>query len=165
MATRIEYLIDESQWEPRERISVVARVLQGLAPSVTSAETDIPWSRSSTWPPEVRDAANVLIEAYVPWEKRDRAYMRTRFQAVDEKTRAAFVAVAPYAYDCTMSDQDELASLADEGTSLVMCLTEDEAGAVRRVLGSDRLVTLAEWRIRYPRPSLWARLKAFVGGG
>ena len=109
LATRNDYLIDEGQWEPSELISVVARVLQGLASSVTLAETDIPWSRSPTWPPEVRDAASVLIEAYVPLEKRDKTYMQTGVQAVNEKTQGAFVAVAPYAYDCTLwADGDEL---------------------------------------------------------
>ena len=46
-----------------------------------------------------------------------------------------------------------------------MCLTEDEARAVRRILGSDRLFTLTEWRLRYPRRSLWTRLRKFADRG
>jgi hypothetical protein len=95
VAARTEYLIDEGDWEPSQLVSVVALVLEQVAASVTSAESDIPWSQSSKWPAATKDAASVLVEAYVGPNNRDKAYMQTGVQVVDDRTRAAFVAFAP----------------------------------------------------------------------
>ena len=164
MAVRSEYVIDEAQWEPDELMAVTSRVLQALMPSVAEAETDLPWERSASWPEDVREAATVLMAAYIPFDKRGKPYMRIRVQAVDDQTRGAFVAVAPYAFDCTLWAEDgELATLADEGKSLVMSLTVDEADRVRKAMGAGNLITLAEWRARFPRVTRRQRMRNIFG--
>lgn len=117
------------------------------------AETDIPWHKHDGWPSEVADAARLLRDRFVREGKRHEEYLQTGVQDVDGSTRRAFTTFAPFAYDFTLwGEEGELASINDEGDSLVVFLTPAEADELRSTLGHDRVVSLQEWRDRHPGP-------------
>lgn len=161
MPARLEYLIDEAGWDVASTLAAVRQALEVVKPSVVRAETDIPWHKRDQWPPEVTDAALLLRDRYAR-DARHEDYQQTGVQLVDEDARDAFTIFAPYAYDCTLWGPDgELASVNDEGTSLVLSLTEDERDRLRSALGPERVFSAAEWRARHSSRfgRLWQRLQ------
>jgi hypothetical protein len=113
--------------------------------AATKYETDIPID-DADWPVEVAAAAGVLRRIAKRVEKG--GYAQTGIvRAGDEKTWAAFVTFAPWAYDAGVwGDAGELVSLADEGRSIAARLDEAQLEAVGRVIGAARLVPEKEWR-------------------
>lgn len=157
MAARSEYVVDDSGWDKPARQAAIRQTLDLVVPAIVTAETDIPWHKHQQWPSDVAAAAGLLRERYVPSKRRDKDYLQTGVQDVDEATRQAFATFAPYAYDCTLWSKDgDLASVNDEGDSLVIHLTETEVEHLRSALGSNRVFSLRQWRERHP--STTARL-------
>ncbi len=151
MTLRSEYVIDDAGWDKQGRQAAVLTTLAAVAHAVTKAETDIPWHKHAEWPPEARAAAVLLRDRFISHRKQDEDYLQTGVQRVDEPARQAFTTFAAFAYDCTLwSDEGELASVNDEGDSLVIFLTPDEADELRATLGHDRVVSAEEWRDRHP---------------
>ena len=85
-------------------------------------------------------------------DQRTRDYMMTEVQPLtDEQARHDFVIFGPYAYDATLwAEGYSLASLADEGTSFVVSLTDEDRNALEHDVGLGRVVTLHDWRERHP---------------
>lgn len=157
MTSRSEYVVDDAGWDKRARQDAIRRTLDLVLPSVVRAETDIPWHKHQEWPSEVVDAARLLRDRYIDSAGQHEQYLQTGVQAVDDASRQAFATFAPYAYDCTLwGDEGDLASVNDEGDSLVVFLTITEADHLRGALGPDRVFSLQEWRER--NPSATARL-------
>ena len=149
--------MDDSGWDKQARQAAVRRTLDLVAVAIARAETDIPWHKHLEWPTDVADAARLLRDRYVKSSQQAGEYLQTGVQAVDNATRRAFVAFAPYAYDCTLwSDEGDLASINDEGDSLIVFLTDAEAEHLRDEWGPDRVFSVQEWRER--NPSTTARL-------
>lgn len=147
-----EYVLDDEGWDEATRLAATRDALALVAPAATTAETDIPWHRHDHWPTEVTQAAQRLRDRFVREDKRARDYMQTGVKCLtDDQARHDFVTFAPYAYDSTIwADGDILASLADEGTSLVVSLTDEQREGLERAVGLGRVVTLQEWRERHP---------------
>lgn len=151
VAARSEYVIDDSGWDRKARQAAVRQTLDLVVAVMARAETDIPWHNREQWPPDVADAARLLRDRYVTRKKQDDEYLQTGVQAVDDESRRAFATFAPYAYDCTLwSDEGDLASVNDEGDSLVIFLTDTEVEHLRGALGSDRVFSLQQWRHLHP---------------
>ncbi len=76
----------------------------------------------------------------------------------DETVLADFIAFAPYAYDAGFwrSDYAKVAMVSDEGTAMSVWLSEEQRAAVAAEMGDGRVVSMGEWRARYP--SLLRRL-------
>ncbi|MGO4604622.1 hypothetical protein AB4030_22075 [Terrabacter sp. 2YAF2] len=156
---RVEYLLlldgldDEALWAAsRAALSLVQH-------DIAKAETDIPWSMRDTWPAEAAGAAALLRDRFVPEHKRDEPYQQTGMQLTDDHAvRQAFITFAAHAYDASFwrHDHAEVASLADEGTSFAIHLTEDQRKTITEMIGDDRIVTLAEWNKTHP--SFWRSL-------
>lgn len=161
MAIRTEYVIDEDGWDASTTFAAVKQALDVVKPSVTRAETDIPWARRDEWPSEVTTAALLLRDRYAR-DARNEDYQQTGVHHVDDEAREAFTAFAPYAYDCTLwGPEGEMAFVNDEGTSLVLFLTQEEGDRLRSLLGPERVFSAAEWRERHPTRlrRLWRRLQ------
>ncbi len=151
---RTEYVLDHEGWEEVARRAASREVIALIATTATAAATDIPWDRHDEWPTEVVEAAKRLRDRFVPEGERARSYMQTGLQRLnDEQARQDFKTFVLYAYDASLFvGKDDLANVADEGTSLVVSLTNGERDAVERVVGAGRVVTLREWRERHPSP-------------
>ncbi len=99
----------------------------------------------------------------MPESEKARGYTQTGLQRLDEQARQDFVTFVPYAYDASLFvGEDDLISLADEGTSLGLSLTDDERNALEKIVGAGRVVTLRERRRR--QPSRLARLVQGLAG-
>lgn len=149
----LEGLGDEALWAAsRAALSLVQD-------DIARAETDIPWSMRDTWPTHAVQAAELLRERFVPEHKRDEPYQQTGMQLTDDPAvRQAFIAFAAHAYDASFwrHDHAEVASLSDEGTSFAIHLTEYQRKTITKMIGEDRIVTLAEWNKTHP--SFWRSL-------
>lgn len=99
---RSEYVIDGGVLTSATRVGVLRQALDIVSGSVTHAETDIPWHKRGDWPADVVKAADLLCGLFVPDAETHGEYVQTGVQPVDEATREAFIAFAPYAYDCTL---------------------------------------------------------------
>jgi hypothetical protein len=117
-----------------------------------------------TWPRPAAEAAELLRERFVPEHKREEAYLQTGLQLTDDPAvRQAFITFAAHAYDASFWRHDHagVASLADEGTSFAIHLTEAQRKTITEMIGEDRIVTLAEWNKTHP--SFWrSLLGAFI---
>lgn len=164
---RVEYLLflealnDEARWAAsRAALSLV----QG---QMVRAATDIPWSIRDTWPKQALEAATLLRDRFVPEHQRDEPYFMSGVQStVDPAVRDAFITFAAHAYDAQFwrRDHSEVASLADEGTSFAIYLTENQRKAITEMIGEERIVTVAEWNKTHP--SFWrSLLDRFRGDG
>ncbi len=151
MSPRAEYIIDEQDWDDSTRLAALRHALDVVEDSVVFAETDIPWHKRDEWPEEVVIAASVLRSRFAGDSKDDDDYLQTAREPVDDETRHAFITFAPYAYACTLWGPDgEVASVNDEGTSIVVFLDDAESERLRSVLGPNRVFSAAEWRERHP---------------
>ena len=149
--SQAEYVLDDEGWHEAERLAATYQALALVAPDATDAETDIPWYQHDRWPSAVVQAAQRLRDRFVQEGKRSDDYMRTGVEPlVDDLTRSDFVTFAPYAYDATIwAGEEVLASLSDEGTSLVVLLTGEQRLALEGALGPGRVVTVQAWRDRH----------------
>lgn len=156
MADRHEYVIVDDGWDAETRLVAARQALALIRAAITTAETDIPWRQRGRWPADAVSAAEWLRDRFVPPEKHSDDYLQTGPQpTTDEQTLDAFLTFAPFAYDSTFwQDVDEVASLSDEGTSIVIALTEEERRQLADALGAGRVVSLPEWRDRHPS-ALW----------
>ena len=150
--SRIEYVLDHDGWDEARRLAATRRALMLVAADATDAETDIPWHLHKNWPQSVAEAAERLRDRFVREDKRTDDYMQTGVEPLaDEVARGDFLTFVPYAYDATIwADGQVLASLADEGTSLVVALTAEQLDALAGAVGVGRVVTLQAWRHRQP---------------
>jgi hypothetical protein len=150
---RVEYMLLSDGLDFARRGVAVHGALTLVAAEMGRAETDIPWSMCSDWPPEVVEAASRLCERFVPDSKRNDHYMQTGVQSTsDSEVRDDFITVAPHAYDATFwrRDYGEVASLSDEGTSCAIWLTDDQRNVLADVVGAERVVSYEDWRRAHP---------------
>jgi len=149
---RTEYVLDHTGWDQVSRRAATNEAIKLVANTASVAFTDIPWDQQGQWPAEVVAAAARLRDRFVPEVERAATYMQTGFQGLDdEPVRRDFVTFMPYAYDASLLvGEEDLLNAADEGTSLVVSLTDGERDALGRIVGAGRVVTLQEWRERHP---------------
>lgn len=149
---RHEYVLADDGWDAETRLAAARQALALIRDAITTAETDIPWHQRDRWPADVVSAAELLRDRFVPPEKQVDDYAQTEQQrTIDEETLDAFLTFAPFAYDSTFwADAREVAGLSDEGTSLVIALTDEERRQLADALGADRVISLREWRDRHP---------------
>jgi len=163
---RMEYTLKLEGLGDPEIGTACRTALTLVASEMWAAETDIPWSMREGWPLEVLEAAVRLCDRFVPEGDRDDHYMRTRVRSVaDGKVREDFITFAPHAYDVTFwrDDDAQVASLADEGMSFVIWLTDQQRTALAEVVGADRLISMTDWRQAHP--SMWRNWLNRLGGG
>jgi hypothetical protein len=154
--SRVEYLVILDGLEATEAGRAAGAALALVAEEMAWAETDIPWELREQWPQQVTEAAGRLCNHFVPPAQHGAPYAQTGVRSVaDAQIRADFITFAPYAYDATFwgHDHQEVATLADEGTSFVIWLTDRQRERLAQSLGADAVVSLAEWRRTHP--SLW----------
>lgn len=155
---RTEYVLNlEGLDDPAFR-AASRTALTLVASDVASAETDIPWGIRDRWPAKVVEAASRLCGRFVQEGDRDDHYMQTGVRAVAaHQVREDFVTVAPHAYDATFwrGDHAEVASLADEGSSFVIWLSNQQRAALAAVVGAERVISLSDWQLAHP--SMWRR--------
>lgn len=149
---RTEYVLHDDAWDDATRHAATDAALALIAPAATAASTDIPWDRRDSWPREVIKAAQRLDALVAREDAARQTYTQTGIMRLhDDQVRQDFVTFSPYAYDATIwADGEEVVSLADEGTSLVVALTDDQRDALTRVIGAGSLVTLQQWREQHP---------------
>jgi hypothetical protein len=148
MQSRADYVVDTDRLSPTERVDVVRAVIERLASDDATYECDIPLSEEGAWPPVVREAASVLGELKYPKMPDASSYRQTGVQERDDATVwRAFVTFAPYAYDASVwsATGRPLVELADEGRSVVVRLTEEEARSLAEDLRVP-VVALRRWR-------------------
>lgn len=156
---RVEYLLHLEDLDDEALWAASRAALTLVQDEMATAETDIPWSMRDTWPMHAVHAAELLIERFVPQRRRGEPYLQSGRQPTDDPAvRDAFITFAAHAYDATFwrHDRAEVASLADEGTSFAIHLTESQRQTITEMIGEDRIVTLAEWNRAHP--SLWRSL-------
>ena len=156
---RIEYvlrleLLDDSALGAAARAALLL-----VGAEVASAETDIPWASRDGWPADVVAAASRLCDRFVQAGDRDEHYMQTGVQSVaDGQVLDDFMTVAPFAFDATFwrADGAEVASLADEGTSFVIWLSDEQRAGLVDVVGAAQIIPLSDWR--RAQPTMWRTL-------
>ncbi|HEX5533999.1 MAG TPA: hypothetical protein VFX33_09695 [Actinomycetales bacterium] len=154
----VEYLVILDGLEATEAGRAAGAALALVAEEMAWAETDIPWEQREQWPEQVAEAASRLRNHFVPQAEHGAPYSQTGVRSVaDAQIREDFITFAPYAYDATFwgPDHQEVATLADEGQSFVIWLTDHQRGLLAQSLGADRVVSLAEWRRAHP--SIWSQ--------
>lgn len=148
MAGREDFVIDTNALADDERAEAVRFVLQLLDAKASAFESDVPLANQDGWPEDVVEAAAVLCSARPPRRGENDKYRRTGVQQRSaEPVWQAFTRFAPYAYDARVWDAPgaTLIALADQGTSCVARLSEEEA----RLISSRHtvpVVRLDEWR-------------------
>jgi len=145
------FAIDTDAMSEIDRRRAARFVLELLAPDVASFECDIPWSQVRGWPSDVRAAAEDLSALRRPRRSTNDSYRQTGvIQRTDDSIWGAFVTFAPYAFDAAAwgVDARELIDVADEGTSLVVRLSDSEARMVAQAVGDQVVVPLKTWRRR-----------------
>jgi hypothetical protein len=155
---RVEYVLRLEGLADPEFGTACQTALTLVAPEMETAETDIPWDKRERWRLEVLEAAGRLCDRFVLEGDRDDQYMQTGVRSVlDLDVREEFIAFTPYAYDATFwrSGGGEVASLSDEGMSFVIWLTDEQRAALAEVVGTDRVISLTEWRQAHM--SAWRR--------
>ncbi|WP_345509301.1 hypothetical protein, partial [Terrabacter aeriphilus] len=156
---RVEYLLHLEGLDDKALWAASRAALTLVQDEMATAETDIPWSMRDAWPPQAIHAAERLIDRFVPKHQREEPYLQTGLQPItDPAVRDAFITFAAHAYDATFwrTDCAEVASLADEGTSFAIHLTESQRRTITAMIGENRIVTLAEWDNTHP--SFWRSL-------
>lgn len=108
------------------------------------------------WPADVVEAAIRLCDRFM--QERDVHYTQTGVRSVaDRDVREDFITIAPHALDATFwrDDHSEVASLSDEGTSLVVWLTDQQRAVLAEIVGDDRVVSMSDWQLAHS--SIWRR--------
>lgn len=149
---RAEYVLFGKGEDEATRLAATGQALAFVAPDATDSQTDIPWHLRDSWPPAIAHAAPRLRAHFVREDKWADDYMRTDIVPLaDDVVRSDFVTFAPYAYDATIwAGGEVLATLADEGTSLIVALTDEQRDVLEADGGLGHVVTLTEWRERHP---------------
>lgn len=152
MKQRTRYVLDRTGWDDPTLLEAVARALTIVREGATSAETDMPWSEFANWPHEVQEAATRLRDRHIRVDQRHQDYLQTGVvDPLDDQDRDDFLTFAPHALDATIwGDDGLLAELADEGTSLVIALTDLQAQTLASAFGPGHLMTLETWAERQP---------------
>ncbi len=130
-------------------IDICRFALRMLADEARAFQCDIPWSQAADWPAEVRAAAHRLSKNSIgPRRGENDGYRQTgAVSAMESDDWSAFVTFAPYAFEASVWSERsrELASLADEGASLVFRLTTDELAALVDFVGQERVIPVRQW--------------------
>jgi hypothetical protein len=144
---------DWSHADAARACRLILRTVQGCA---YKYETDIP-GVGADYPPTVAAAAEVLRGIAA---RRGRVEPGGHAQTgilenAGDEVWSAFVDFAPWAYDATVwnSVGDDIVSLADEGTSVVLRLNRQQYDAIAAALGDANLVPENEWRGPLARPA------------
>jgi hypothetical protein len=146
--SRSKFVVDTDRRSPSDRADVVRFVIDLLTPDAVKYECDVPLSQQATWPAAVREAASVLSSLRPPKKRDGTAYRQTGVQERgDDAVWDAFIIFAAYAYDASVWNASgrDLVHLADEGTSFVARLTDEEADLIR-TKHDVSVVPLKEWR-------------------
>ena len=148
-------MLDDAGWDGTSRVAAVQAALNLVAGEVIQAETDIPWGNRGSWPDDVLHAAERLRDQYVPETRRvageAEGYLQTGVATTDPDSLQAFITFAPYAFDATFwAEGRTSASLAYEGTSVVVSLTDQEHRKLVHRLGASHVPSLEEWQARHP---------------
>jgi hypothetical protein len=147
---RVRYVLDADGMTEAERLAACRASLNLLAEEAATFEVDIPWSRASDWPADVREAAEHL-QHVSRRPRKDPDYGQTGVLGTeDEVTWLAFVTFAPWAFDATVwsTDHIDLACLADESESIVLRLTDSQRTALENATGKGRLAPVSERKVR-----------------
>lgn len=150
MTGREEFVVDTSEIAREREVDVCRFALALVAQDATTFETDIPLGNAVRWPAAVKVAAERLARHATGRRGRDALYKQTGVvPAGDREDWDALVCFAPYAFDAAVWASDgELASLADEGTSLVMHLDADQRAQLEVFEPALRVVPAKAWRKR-----------------
>jgi len=150
MTDRDEFVVDTSKLAHDREVDVCRFALELVAKDAATFETDIPLSKATDWPVSVNRAAERLARHALGFRGKNALYKTTGVvSASDSEDWNALVSFAPYAFDATVWAVDgELASLADEGTSLVMHLSSDQRGKLEAFEGAMRVVPAKSWKRR-----------------
>jgi hypothetical protein len=150
MPARTAFVIDTGALRDVDRRRAARVVLELVAPDVETFECDVPWSQQQGWPDEVREAAERLGALRSTRRSSDVYWQTGVIRRTDDSTWRAFVTFAPFAYDASASDMNgrRLVDLADEGTSLVARLDDNQARTVAEAFGHQVVVPLKAWRKR-----------------
>ena len=150
---RVRYILDAEGLTELERLAACRAALNLVAGEAATFEADIPWSRASDWPAEVREAAEHL-QHVSRTPRKDPDYGQTGVLGTeDEVTWLAFVTFAPWTFDATVwsADHSDVASLADESKSIVLRLTDSQRTALENATGKGRLAPVSERKVRRHR--------------
>lgn len=151
MPDRIRYVLDGDGLSEDDQVAACRAILSVVEHEVASFETDLPFSAASEWPDEVVRAAIYLSSVKPAGRGENDSYRRTgEVPRSDKAAWAAFLVVAPYAYDATAwaGDGKALLYLADAASSVIAALTSEQVALLSETVGVDVLVTLKEWRER-----------------
>ncbi|MGH8894635.1 MAG: hypothetical protein ACRDWY_15225 [Actinomycetes bacterium] len=116
---RAAFIVDTDALTDDERIGACRVALDLLATEPATFESDIPWSMSDHWPPEVAEAAGHL-------------------QLISRRPRR----------DPTYGRTGVLQRRDDRAEAIVLRLTEPERAEMVAVVGPGRLVPISEWDAR-----------------
>ena len=143
---RVEYLLRLDGMADAELASACRFALELVADEIARAETDILWDERDDWPADALDAASRLCDRFVPAHEQG-AYMQTGVRpTTDPDVRADFLTFASYALDAGFWGGDgEVARVNDEGSSVVIWLTDDQLQEVAKRIGPERVVTMTDW--------------------
>ncbi|WP_458488058.1 hypothetical protein [Aeromicrobium sp.] len=143
-----------------DQVSACRRALILVASEVSTYECDIPWYRSqdSDWPADVIAAARRLSSHSEGKRGENDGYRRTgvltRDDEAGERDWSDFVPSPLYAYESSTWSTDPYGFLTDfnnEGASLAVRLTQDEAGVLAAEIGAERVRPQKGWRTRLGR--------------
>lgn len=157
------YVVDTRGQSADDRSDVCNLVICTLEEAAAEFEADIPWSQAAAWPPDVRDAAEVLVTASGRTHTGEPYQQTGMMKRSDHAIWQAFAIFAGYAYDASVwSDSRVLpiVSLADEGTSVVVRLDDDERRRLEAAVEPTQIVELRESRTERRRART-ERRKAF----
>jgi hypothetical protein len=149
MDKRDTYVVDTYGMSRDAEIAACRTALELVAPEVGTFETDIPMAGLHAQPEQVAAAARHLGTHSKGRPDEGDAYRATGvISAENAEDWQALVIFAPFAYDATVwgRSSEELVSLADEGTSLVVHLRPQERITLEEAVGPDRVVPLKQWR-------------------
>ncbi len=150
MPGREAFVIDTSEVSHERVVAVCRFALELVAQDAATFETDIPLCNAGGWPESVNRAAEQLARRADTPGGTSALYKRTGVvSATDREAWDALVCFAPYAFDAAVWAVDgELASLADEGGSLVMHLTPTQRGELQDFESAVRVVSAKSWKKR-----------------
>lgn len=151
MSDRIRYVLDADALSEEDQVAACRAILNLVEHEVSSFETDLPFSAASEWPHEVVRAATYLSSVKPAGRGENDSYRRTgEVPRSDDAAWAAFLVVAPYAYDAAAwaDDGQTLLNFADAASSVIAALTSEQVAQLSETMGADVLITLKEWRKR-----------------
>lgn len=129
---------------------MIAHLLTAVQDEVAEFQTDLPAPANHPWPPEVEDAAAVLLAASTRRRQQPGYGVTGRLRRDEAEVWQAFVTFAPYAYGAEAFDEQvsPIVEVNDEGTSVAIALTQEQFEAAARVIAPARLVVLGDRRRR-----------------